>query len=174
MRNLIENNDSFMSWCKQVNHSTTAMCDLQDDFAGSDIKELKALFVDMGTNDKHKAVFCINKAMGAETLLQFINSYSLHKAESYIEEENTEVNERWNKLLKAETDFRVKKEKLVATISNLEHRNKELTKDSDIMSNEIAAAYSRNHALDSEVEELHVENKRLYKFESHIKTLLNA
>jgi len=174
MRNRIESNNAFTAWCKQVNHSATPICDLQDDFAASDIKELKALFLEMSKNDKHKAVFCINKAMGSEMLLQFIDSYALHKAEDYIELENTEVNERWSKLLQAELDFRLVKEELTATISNLEKRNTELTKDNDTMSHTVADCYKRIHNMESDLDDLIAENKKLSRFESHIKELLAA
>jgi len=147
---------------------------LQDIFVRSTMNELKQYFIDSQQNDKELIVFSISKCMGSATLLEFITVYSRWKAEQYIESEGQEVDKRWNELLQAEIDFKDEKRQLQETIEKLEHKNTELEKDIDILSNKLSKSYRRNSEMENNINEMHQELVKQYAFESHIKELLTV
>ena len=171
----IESQEDFTAWCQTVNHAMhNKICDLQDVFARSEFNELKGYFVELPQNDKELAVFSIQKAMGSATLFEFIKLYAQVQAEKYIQKEIDEIEDRWAKVLKAETDFQADKNKLRATITALESQNAELVKDNDTMSIETARLYNRIQDMELELIDTKAELDKQWAFESHIKGLLQA
>ena len=173
MQNRIESKDSFLAWCQKVNHAVSGKyADLQDDFAYSDQNDLRSYFIDMTQNEKELAIFAIQKAMGSATLFDFVRQYSHFKAQAYIDSEGAENDKRALELALAEHELKKKEDSYKLTISALGHRNTELEKDNNKMTSECSDYVKRIWALESEVDDLQAELKKLYAFESHIKSLL--
>jgi len=173
----IENNTDFANWNNSVNHAMQ-QCDLQDVFARSDLKTLKHLFLDQNKNEKRMSIFAINKCMGSDTLLEFIDAYSRNKAESYIvdyeDTGNKELDIKRDALTLERSEFEYKKEEHAATIKALQYQNKELSKDNDKMTAENSKYVQRIWNLESELETMRSELDKQYQFETHIKGLLQA
>ncbi len=173
----IETQDGLMAWAKAVNrvgtyNSLHDMCDLQDVFARSEVKTLKALFIGSGQNQKEALVFSIQKAMGSAALFDFIKSYYNHRAQDIIDADSEAAADRWEAALSRERLLDERERHLSATIENLRTQNEALKKGNDSMKEQIIDYYKRNHNLEMEIETLAAENKRLGAFEAHIKEML--
>jgi len=170
----IETNEDFLKWNNAVNHSTVkTLCNLQDVWARSDQKHLLNLFLEQTKNDKNLSVFAIQKAMGSEQLMVFIRAYARHKATEYIDSESAEMDERFNRLAKAEMEFRSEKERLAADIENYEDSINRLTYEVKELRIQKEKNYRRINELSDENAELTTELERLQVFEAHIKGLLS-
>ena len=173
MKQILSKED-FAAWAETVNYSTVNLCDLQDVFARSKMKDLKEYFMDMTQNEKELLVFSIQKAMGSANLFEFIKSYSIRKAQDYLEKESDENDRRWNKIVKKEMDFKAEKEQLRATIETLHHQLKEMTELNDQHNREASKWYMRTRELENDADIMSHKIDELTTFESHIKSLLNT
>jgi len=173
MKNKIESNIDFQKWIDTVNHASK-LCDLQDDFAYSTQSDLLGWFIDMTQNEKEKAIFSIQKAMGSSTLFDFMREYVNHRVTKQYYIETADLDKERNIFEVDKYTFEKEKNDLTLTIDNLRHQNSELIKDNDKMQIDYANTIKNVWRLESEVEELQAENDRLHKFEGHIQSLLKS
>ncbi len=175
----IESQDEFAQWARYVNHADTAcsphkLCDLQDEFAWSDGKALKRLFIESDQTEKELLVFSIQKAMGSGTLLEFIKSYSVYRAQVVTEQEQDDINSKWTEVLQKERDITDKLDKFKLTLAVLESQNKALVTDNDNMTAEVSRYYQHNMELQDTIKDMQETVDKLSAFESHIKELLTV
>ena len=170
--NKINTHDEFMQWAQNVKHATI-QCDLQDRFAYTDTAILKSMFLDAPKNDKHLLIFSIQKCMGSDMLLKFINTYARSKAEEYIEKEQVDIATKWDEVLVAKKE----QEKQVEHLENMLTQELGITKSyaASIHAHkqEITQLSKENRSLQNTVDNLQSENQELRQFENHIKGLLN-
>ncbi len=171
----IESKEDMLQWSKEVNLvcKPGGMCDLQDIFARSAAKELKTYFIDMTQNEKELLVFSISKAMGSNTLFEFIKSYSNHRVQIQLNAESEENEKHWSAIVKKEMDFETMKQGYIKIGEKLTNQLTDIKNDNDTMQKTISDQWNEIQNKEHELEELSEENKRLTAFESHIKTLLN-
>ena len=173
MKKKIESSSDFQQWIDKVNHASK-LCDLQDDFAYSTQSDLLGWFIDMTQNEKEKAIFSIQKAMGSSTLFDFMREYVNHRVTKQYYIETADLDKERNIFEVDKYTFEKEKNDLTLTIDNLRHQNSELIKDNDKMQIDYANTIKNVWRLESEVEELQAENDRLHKFEGHIQSLLKS
>ena len=173
MKNKIESSSDFQQWIDKVNHASK-LCDLQDEFAYSTQTDLISWFLDMTQNEKEKAIFSIQKAMGSSTLVTFIKEYVNKRVMKQYVIETADLATERDIFENEKYMFEKEKNDLTLTIDNLRHQNSELVKDNDKMQIDYANTIKNVWRLESEVEELQAENDRLHKFEGHIQSLLKS
>ena len=173
----IETNADFANWNNSVNHAIH-QCDLQDVFARSDMKTLKSLFLEQSKNEMRMSIFSINKCMGADVLLDFLNAYSRKQAESWITEYEADEgrtlailrNELFHERQALEKEKAEQQNKFDSLHKAIENRNIDNARLS-----KLNIEYSReNMDLRREARSTQEELDRLYTFENHIKGLLNT
>jgi len=169
----IENITDFIAWSKEVNLSSK-LCDLQDVYARSDQNLLNDLFFDMLKNDKHLIIFAVQKCMGSENFLNFINGYVNRLANreiiEHIDAYNKEISEDRQKIASEEKAIEEKK----FYIAGIEKENKTLKNQVDELWDTNSILRSCVNNLEDEAKKLNQELKKQYSFESHIKELLKA
>ena len=173
MKNKIESNIDFQKWIDTVNHASK-LCDLQDDFAYSTQSDLLGWFIDMTQNEKEKAIFSIQKAMGSSTLFEFIKRYANKRVATQYDIEMADLAAERDIFENEKYMFNKERNDLTLTIDNLRHQNAELVRGNDKMQIDYANTIKNVWQLELEVEELQSENDRLHKFESHIQSLLKC
>ena len=168
----IETSEDFGKWCGWVNDPKAVICNLQDIFSRSVEKALVEMFIGQPRNEKHVTVFCIQKAMGSDTLMTFIRGYARSKFTEYVESEGAEIDLRWSYLAREQRSFEHEKKTLE---DDLEYAKAEVDRLGDLTADlrqTIQNLRESNDHLSEILEETRVENERLAIFEDHIKGLL--
>jgi len=160
-----------MTWANEVNQ-IAKICDLQDVFARSNVKEIKGFFKELTHNDKELCIFSIQKAMGSATLYDFVRMIARDNAIEYIENENAEITKRWQDVLDKEADFNSTKQGLENKIKGLTEESEKLQYSNSRARMDNSEYLKRIMALESENEALQKDLMELRNFESHIKGLL--
>ena len=169
----IETKQDFLDWSHRVNHAIH-QCDLQDDFAGSDLKSLKKWFIEiLEKDDRRLILFAIHKNQGGDVLLDFVNHYSRMKANEYLEAESDEINKRWSELLQKESHYEYEKNMRETWIIKQTADIKELKEDLRVERKVIDRYETDNLQLESELEKLKAELEKYYVIDNHIRSLIN-
>jgi len=176
--NKITNREELISWARQVNLMSmtnhSLVCNLQDVFAHSNPTLLKDLFFDLPANDKHLVIFSVQKCMGSETFLDFIDGYIKRKGQQWINNESEDINEEWQKIMGAKEALRKEKKEYEYKIDGLNRKNDLLARANNDYYRTITKLSKENITLRAKLEEMEAELKKQHAFESHIKELLKA
>jgi septal ring factor EnvC (AmiA/AmiB activator) len=171
----IEDSVDLIEWSKGVNTClNNKLCDYQDIFARSNIETLKDAFnvTSCNQNDFNLVIFSIQKAMGSETIVEYMKFFARVKAEKYIKDESDNLDERFNAIVRREKGFELRREQLEATIKSLEHQNAELTKDNKEMSKELSDKVCHIMDIKEEIAKQQRTINELEIFKKHVKELI--